>query len=155
MLRWFLPDLDLPPLGFDVHRATIPHIPPPSFNDTNIAAVSGKPSWEYAGIVTLACPSGLTFEPPARAGWNRLVITPNAPVRVRFSGTAWRIQVRAETIGAGIHVVALVDGAEALRQKLDAPNAPLLWRTRDVGEIVLSGEGTNGNVPTGYPVLRP
>ncbi len=22
MLRWFLPDLDFPPFGFDVHRAT-------------------------------------------------------------------------------------------------------------------------------------
>ena len=142
MLRWFLPDLDLPPLGFDVYRATIPDIPPLPFDDTNVAAVSGKPSWDYAGIVTLSCPSGLTFEPSARAGWNRLVITPNAPVRVRFSGTAWRIQVRAETIGAGVDVIALVDGAETLRQKLDVPNAQLLWRTRDVGEIVLSGEGT-------------
>jgi hypothetical protein len=136
MLRWFLPDLDLPPLGFDVYRATIPDIPPLPFDDTNVAAMSGNPSWDYAGIVTLSCPSGLTFEPSARARWNRLVIPPNAPVRVRFSGTAWRIQVRAETVGAGIDVVALVDGAETLRQKLDVPNAQLLWRTRDVGEIV-------------------
>ena len=142
MLRWFLPDIDFPPLGFDVHRATIPDIPPLPFDDINVSLVSSKPSWKYAGIVTLSCTNGLAFEPSARAGWNRLVIAPNAPVRVRFGGPAWRIQVRAETIGAGIEVAAIVDGVEALRERLDQPNAQLLWRTRDVTELTLSGEGT-------------
>lgn len=142
MLRWFLPDLDFPPLGFDLHRAAIPDIPPLPFDDINTALASGKPSWQYAGIVTLYCTSGLAFEPSSRAGWNRLIIAPNAPVRVKFSGSAWRIQVRAETIGAGIDVVALVDGVGTLHETIDQPNAQLLWRTRDVTEITLSGEGT-------------
>jgi len=142
LLRWFLPDFDFPPFGFDVYRASIPDIPPLPFNDSNVAAVSGTPSWEYAGIVTLSCTSGLTFQPTTLAGWNALVITPTAPVRVRFNGTAWRIQVNAAPIGAGIEVVALVDGVETLRETLDQPNAQLLWRTRHVGEMVLRGEGT-------------
>lgn len=142
MLRWFLPDLDFPQLGFDVYRAAIPDIPPLPFDDINVAAVSGKSSWDYAGIVTLSCTNGLTFEPTGVSGWNALVVTPNAPVRVRFNGTAWRIQINAAPIGAGIEVVALVDGDETLRETLDQPNAQLLWRTRHVSEIVLRGEGT-------------
>jgi hypothetical protein len=142
LLRWFLPDFDFPQFGFDVYRASIPDIPPLPFDDINTAAVSGTPSWEYAGIVTLSCASGLTFQPTTLAGWNALVITPNAPVRVRFNGTAWRIQVSAAPIGAGIEAVALVDGVETLRETLDQPNAQLLWRARHVGEIVLRGEGT-------------
>lgn len=142
MLRWFLPDLDFPQLGFDVYRAAIPDIPPLPFDDINVAAVSGKSSWDYAGIVTLSCANGLTFEPTGVSGWNALVVTPNAPVRVRFNGTAWRIQINAAPIGAGIEVVALVDGDETLRETLDQPNAQLLWRTRHVSEIVLRGEGT-------------
>jgi len=141
MLRWFVEDLDFPPFGFDVHRASIPDIPPLPFDDVNTVAVSGKQSWDYAGIVTLSCSSGLQFEPAAFAGWNQLVISPNAPVRVKFNGTAWRIQVNAVPIGAGIEVVALVDGVETLRETLDQSNAQLLWRTRHVGEIVLRGEG--------------
>jgi hypothetical protein len=142
MLRWFLPDLDFPPFGFDVHRAAIPDIPPLPFDDINTAAVTGKPRWEYAGIVTLSCASGLQFVPSGFAGWNLLVIAPNAPVRVTFKGSAWRIQVRAEPISDGIEVAAVVDGVETLRETLDQPNAQLLWRTRDVTEIVLRGEGT-------------
>lgn len=141
MLRWFLPDLDFPPLGFDVHRAAIPDIPPLPFDDINTAAVQGQPSWDYAGIVTLSCASGLTFEPSPTPGWNHLVITLNAPVRVRFKGSAWRIQVRAEPVSDGIDVVAVVDGVESSRETLNQPNAQLLWRTRDVTEIVLRGEG--------------
>jgi hypothetical protein len=141
MLRWFLPDLDFPPLGFDVHRAAIPDIPPLPFDDINTAAVQGQPSWDYAGIVTLSCASGLTFEPSPTPGWNQLVITLNAPVRVRFKGSAWRIQVRAEPVSDGIDVVAVVDGVESSRETLNQPNAQLLWRTRDVTEIVLRGEG--------------
>jgi hypothetical protein len=142
MLRWFLPDLDFPPFGFDVHRATIPDIPPLPFDDVNTAAASGALNWAYGGIVTLSCASGLTFQQAGNPGWNALVITPNAPVRVKFNGTAWRIQVNAAPIGDGIEVVALVDGVETLRKKLDQPNASLLWRARHVSEIVLRGEGS-------------
>ena len=141
MLRWFLPDLDFPAFGFDVHRAAIPDIPPLPFDDINTAAVTGKPNWEYAGIVTLSCASGLQFVPSGFAGWNLLVIAPNAPVRVKFKGSAWRIQVRAEPIGDGIEVAAVVDGVETLRETLGQPNAQLLWRPRDVTELVLRGEG--------------
>jgi hypothetical protein len=141
MLRWFLPDLDFPPFGFDVHRAAIPDIPPLPFDDINAAGVSGKIVWEYGGIVTLSCTNGFTFQPTGFPGRNALVITPGDPVRVRFNGTAWRIQVNAAPVGAGIEVVALVDGVETLRETLDQPNSQLLWRTRDVGEIVLRGEG--------------
>ena len=135
MLRWFLPDLDFPPLGFDVHRAAIPDIPPLPFDDINIAAVSGKPSWDYAGHRHAVLRERTHIRAVRAAGWNRLVITPNAPVRVTFNGSAWRIQVRAEPVGDGIDVVAVVDGAETFRETLDQPNAQLLWRTRDVTEI--------------------
>ena len=142
LLRWFLPDLDFPAFGFDVHRASIPDIPPLPFDDINTAAMSGKTVWEYGSIVTLSCVSGFAFVPTGFPGQNALVITPNNPLRVRFNGTAWRIQVNAAPIGAGIDVSALVDGVETLRETLDRPNAQLLWRTRHVGEIVLRGEGT-------------
>ena len=129
-------------LNFDVYRASIPDIPPLPFDDINTAAVQGQPSWDYAGIVTLSCTSGLTFEPTATPGRNQLVVKPNAPVRVRFKGSAWRIQVLAEPADDGLEMAALVDGVETLREKLDRPSASVLWRTRDVSEIVLRGEGT-------------
>lgn len=114
VLRWFLPDLDFPPFGFDVHRATIPDVPPIPFDDINTAAVAGTPSWDHAGIVTLSCATSLTFQPTAFPGWNSLVVTSNAPVRVKFSGTAWRIQLSMERAADGIEVSAVVDGVERL-----------------------------------------
>ena len=68
MLRWFLPDLDFPPFGFDVHRASIPDIPPLPFDDINTQAVSGKTSWAYGGIVTLISRNGFTFQPTGFPG---------------------------------------------------------------------------------------
>jgi len=105
MLRWFLPDLDFPAPGFDVYRAVVPDIPPLPFDDINVAAVSGQPQWEYIGIVTLFCASGLKFEPSPRLGWNRLVIDPKAPVTLKFSSPAWRIQVRAETVAQAVGAI--------------------------------------------------
>jgi hypothetical protein len=136
MLRWFLSDLDLPQLGFDVHRATIPDIPPLPFDDINVAALSGKPSWDYAGIA------------------------PNAPVRVRFSGTAWRIiQVRAETVGAGIEVVAFVDGAETLRETLATPNTTTALANaqcrRDHAERRRNDQLHRFSPDRGHPLLDP
>lgn len=142
MLRWFLPDLDFPPFGFDIYRAAIPDIPPLPFDDINVAAVSGQSSWSYAEIVTLSCANGLTFQPTMSVGWNALVIPPNTPVRVRFTGTAWRIKLSTMPVGAGIEVFSVVDGAETPLETLNPPSANRVWRTRHVGEIVLRGEGT-------------
>jgi hypothetical protein len=51
-------------------------------------------------------------------------------------------------------VVAVVDGAATLRETLDQPNAQLLWRTRRVTEITLSGEGTVSFIGFHLPTIR-
>ena len=142
MLRWFLDDFHLPEFGFDVYRAQIPDIPPLPFDDTTVAAIAGTPSWTYAGIVTLSCAAGLTFEPSSLLGNNRLVITPNAPVTVTFQGLAWLLRIHAETVGTGIEVAALVDGRPVQRQDLAFPGAELFWRTRGLREITITGDGS-------------
>jgi len=148
LLRWFVrAELGYPQLGFDVYRGTLSDVPPLPFNDLNAPLVNGRTTWTYAQQITLSCADGLLFEPTTLAGWWRLLIrSTRSPVRVRFIGPAWLIDLRADEGTSGLAAIGKVDGTEVLRAQLTAPGETLQWRNRGIDELELVGDGSLSSI---------
>jgi hypothetical protein len=153
LLRWFLnPALNYPDLGFDIYRAIVPDVPPLPFNDLNVPAIQGKPSWTYANVATLAttASTGLRFA-QSGPGWWRLLVTGAAPVTVKFTSPAWFVTVRADAGTTALQVVGKSAGVTVKHGALDLSGTALAWRTRGIEELELSGMGSVSFI--GYHLL--
>jgi hypothetical protein len=143
MLRWFpRQDLGYPDLGWDVHRASVPDIPPLPFNDLNVPLVEGHVSWTPADRITLACADGLHFVRTAQAGWWQLVLPPATPITVRFNSAAWLVVVQAGAGRSALRVQGLVAGDTVLEETLAYPGQRFEWRTRGIESLTLDGTGS-------------
>jgi hypothetical protein len=144
-------DLGYPELGFDIFRAQVPDIAPLPFNDLNVPLIQGRPSWNYADVVTLSCSAGLHFEPSLQPGWWRLIIAAAEPVTVKFTSPAWLVSIRADAGTSDLTVTGRAGGSTVRQEKLTVPGEMLTWRTRGVDELELSGVGTVSFI--GYHLL--